>query len=67
MWRAIRQRGLGSNPTVGNMYDKLLPVGITGCFGETSEITGAEHICRRRALNEEVGERWYKMKVTKTK
>ncbi|MGA1711299.1 MAG: UxaA family hydrolase [bacterium] len=52
---------LGSNPTVGNMYDKLLPVGITGCFGETSEITGAEHICRRRAVNEEVGERWYKM------
>ncbi len=53
--------GLGSNPTVGNMYDKLLPVGITGCFGETSEITGAEHICRRRAVNEEVGERWNKM------
>ncbi|MGA0405390.1 MAG: UxaA family hydrolase [bacterium] len=53
--------GLGSNPTVGNMYDKLLPVGITGCFGETSEITGAKHICRRRAVNEEVGERWYKM------
>ena len=53
--------GLGSNPTVGNMYDKLLPVGITGCFGETSEITGAEHICRRRAVNEELGERWYKM------
>ena len=53
--------GLGSNPTVGNMYDKLLPVGITGCFGEPSEITGAEHICRRRAVNEEVGERWYKM------
>ena len=53
--------GLGSNPAVGNMYDKLLPVGITGCFGETSEITGAEHICRQRAVNEEVGERWYKM------
>ena len=53
--------GLGSNPTVGNMYDKLLPVGITGCFGETTEITGAEHICRRRAVNEKVGERWYKM------
>lgn len=53
--------GLGSNPTVGNMYDKLLPVGITGCFGEASEITGAEHICRQRAVNEEVGERWYKM------
>ena len=52
---------LGANPTVGNMYDKLLPVGITGCFGETSEITGAEHICRRRAVNEKVGEHWYRM------
>lgn len=53
--------GLGSCPTVGNMYDKLLPLGIYGCFGETSEITGAEHICQKRAINEEVGERWYKM------
>ena len=53
--------GLGSCPTVGNMYDKLLPVGIYGCFGETSEITGAEHICQKRAINEQVGERWYKM------
>jgi len=53
--------GLGSCPTVGNMYDKLLPEGIYGCFGETSEITGGEHLCRKRAINEEVGERWYKM------
>ncbi|WP_421779036.1 UxaA family hydrolase [Hoeflea sp.] len=53
--------GLGSCPTVGNMYDKLLPEGIYGCFGETSEITGAEHICKARAINEEVGERWHKM------
>ena len=53
--------GLSANPTVGNMYDKLLPVGITGCFGETSEITGAEHICRRRAVNEKVCEHWYRM------
>ena len=53
--------GLGSCPTVGNMYDKLLPEGIYGCFGETSEITGAEHIAKARAINPEVGERWYKM------
>jgi (2R)-sulfolactate sulfo-lyase subunit beta len=53
--------GLGSCPTVGNMYDKLLPEGIYGCFGETSEITGAEHICKARAINAEVGNRWYKM------
>ncbi|MEM6762466.1 MAG: UxaA family hydrolase, partial [Pseudomonadota bacterium] len=53
--------GLGSCPTVGNMYDKLIPEGVTGVFGETSEITGAEHICQERAVNAEVGERWYKM------
>jgi len=53
--------GLGSCPTVGNMYDKLLPEGIHGCFGETSEITGAEHICKARAASPEVGERWYAM------
>ncbi len=53
--------GLGSCPTVGNMYDKLIPAGITGVFGETSEITGGEHICKERAIDAEVGERWYKM------
>ena len=53
--------GLGSCPTVGNMYDKLLPEGIYGVFGETSEITGGEHICKARAINPEVGERWYRM------
>ena len=45
--------GLSSCPTVGNMYDKLLPQGIYGCFGETSEITGAEHLCEKRAANPE--------------
>jgi (2R)-sulfolactate sulfo-lyase subunit beta len=51
--------GLGSCPTVGNMYDKLIPKGIYGVFGETTEITGAEHICKARAATPEVGERWY--------
>jgi (2R)-sulfolactate sulfo-lyase subunit beta len=53
--------GLGSCPTVGNMYDKLIPEGIHGVFGETSEITGAEHICKSRAANDDVADRWYKM------
>ncbi|MGF1620592.1 MAG: UxaA family hydrolase [Rhodomicrobiaceae bacterium] len=53
--------GLGSCPTVGNMYDKLIPEGIYGVFGETSEITGAEHICKERAATPEVAERWYAM------
>jgi (2R)-sulfolactate sulfo-lyase subunit beta len=53
--------GLSSCPTVGNMYDKLIPNGITGVFGETSEITGAEHICRERAIDKTVADKWYKM------
>jgi (2R)-sulfolactate sulfo-lyase subunit beta len=53
--------GLSSCPTVGNMYDKLIPHGIYGVFGETSEITGAEHLCRERAASPEIAEKWYKM------
>jgi (2R)-sulfolactate sulfo-lyase subunit beta len=50
--------GLASCPTVGNMYDKLIPHGIYGCFGETSEITGAEHIAKDRAINAKIGDKW---------
>jgi (2R)-sulfolactate sulfo-lyase subunit beta len=53
--------GLGSCPTVGNMYDKLIPKGIYGVFGETTEITGAEHICQERAATKAIGEKWYKV------
>jgi (2R)-sulfolactate sulfo-lyase subunit beta len=53
--------GLSSCPTVGNMYDKLIPSGIYGVFGETSEITGAEHLAKERAATPEVAEKWYKM------
>ena len=52
--------GLGSCPTVGNMYDKLIPQGIYGVFGETSEITGGEHIAKERAINKAIGEKWFK-------
>jgi (2R)-sulfolactate sulfo-lyase subunit beta len=53
--------GLASCPTVGNMYDKLIPKGIYGIFGETSEITGGEHLAKARAIDEKVGEKWYKV------
>ncbi len=53
--------GLSSCPTVGNMYDKLIPQGLYGCFGETSEITGAEHICAKRAATPEAGEKFMKI------
>jgi (2R)-sulfolactate sulfo-lyase subunit beta len=52
--------GLASCPTVGNMYDKLIPRGIYGVFGETSEITGAEHLAKARAISPEIGEKWMK-------
>ena len=50
--------GLASCPAVGNMYDKWIPEGIYGCFGETTEITGAEHICAARAATPEIGEKF---------
>ena len=53
--------GLGSCPTVGSMYDKLLPLGIHGVFGETSELTGAEHLCRLRAADEKTGDEFMRV------
>lgn len=52
--------GIGANPAVGNMYDKLVPMGITAVFGETSELTGAEHLCKRRAATPEASEKFIK-------
>ena len=52
--------GLASCPTVGNMYDKLMPGGLYGVFGETSEITGAEHLAKARAATPEIAEKWYR-------
>jgi (2R)-sulfolactate sulfo-lyase subunit beta len=53
--------GLASCPTVGNMYDKLIPRGLYGVFGETSEITGGEHLAKARAISPEIGEKWFKV------
>ena len=44
--------GLASNPTVGDLMDKLEPYGVHLCFGETSEITGAEKVCAARGKDE---------------
>ncbi len=50
--------GLASNPTVGNLVDKLVVGGTTICFGETSEITGAEQVCASRAATPEVAQKF---------
>ena len=50
--------GLGSNPAVGNLMDKLDPLGVHLCFGETSELTGAEQVCANRASNDAAKEKF---------
>ncbi|MBA2724063.1 MAG: UxaA family hydrolase [Methylibium sp.] len=50
--------GCGSNPTVGNAFDKLYETGNTLVFGETSEITGGERIVAERCRTPEVKERF---------
>jgi len=50
--------GCGSNPTVGNAFDKLEPLGVTLCFGETTEITGGENIVADRCATPQVREQW---------
>jgi (2R)-sulfolactate sulfo-lyase subunit beta len=50
--------GCGSNPTVGSAFDKLEPFGVTLCFGETTEITGGEHIVAERCATPEVRDRF---------
>ena len=52
--------GLGSNPTVGNLMDKLDPLGVHLCFGETSELTGAEQVCANRSSTSEAKEKFLK-------
>lgn len=40
--------GLGSNPTIGRFAERFVAAGGTFFFGETSELTGGEHIVTDR-------------------
>jgi len=53
--------GLGSCPTVGNVIDKTVAMGATASFGETSELTGGEHIVKAKAANAKVAEEFMKI------
>jgi len=46
--------GCGSNPTVGNAFDKLYEAGCTLVFGETTELTGGEQIVAARCRDDRV-------------
>jgi len=50
--------GIGSNPCVGNAFDKLYPHGVTLVFGETTELTGGEHLVAARCRTPQVRERF---------
>jgi (2R)-sulfolactate sulfo-lyase subunit beta len=46
--------GCGSNPTVGDAFDKLYAAGCTLIFGETTELTGGEQIVAARCRDDKV-------------
>jgi (2R)-sulfolactate sulfo-lyase subunit beta len=50
--------GCGSNPTVGNAFDKLYERDVTLVFGETTELTGGEHLVAERCRTDAVRERF---------
>jgi (2R)-sulfolactate sulfo-lyase subunit beta len=53
--------GLASCPTVGNAFDKLWENGNTLVFGETSEITGGEHLVAARCRTPAIADQFMAM------
>ncbi|MGD6894549.1 UxaA family hydrolase [Bacillus sp. OG2] len=50
--------GLGSCPTVSQAVDRLVDAGATVFFGETSELTGGEHLIAKRMATPELHEKF---------
>jgi altronate dehydratase large subunit len=46
--------GIAGNPVIGNLFDRLIEAGGTACFGENTEIVGAEHVLSKRGVNDDV-------------
>lgn len=49
--------GMASNCVIGYVADKLVDLGATVIFGETTEFLGGEHLLARRAVSKEVGDK----------
>lgn len=49
--------GMASNCVIGYVADKLVDLGATVIFGETTEFIGGEHLLARRAVTQEVGDK----------
>lgn len=50
--------GCGANPTVGNAFDQMYDHKVTMCFGETTEVTGGEHLVAARCRTDEIRDRF---------
>lgn len=53
--------GLGSCPTVAQVVDRVVDAGGTVLFGETSELTGGEHLIAERCVSQEVADKFNAM------
>ena len=53
--------GMASNCVIGYVADKLVDLGATVIFGETTEFLGGEHLLARRAVNEQVADKIYEI------
>lgn len=53
--------GLASNCVLGYVADKVIDLGGTVVFGETTEFIGAEHILARRGRTPDVGKKIYEI------
>jgi len=53
--------GVASNCVLGYVTDKIIDLGGTVIFGETTEFLGAEHILAKRARTQEIGSRIYEI------
>ena len=48
--------GIGSNPVVGDLSDRLIDLGATSILSETTEFIGAEHLLAERGATLEVSQ-----------
>ena len=53
--------GLGSCPTTAEVVDRWVDAGGTVLFGETTELTGGEHLIAERCIDEEVRGKFQKL------
>lgn len=53
--------GMASNCAIGYVADKLVDLGATVIFGETTEFLGAEHILAKRAASPAVADKIYEI------